>query len=684
MATIDEVKVAITADTKGLEKGVDDSKKKLVELGASNFSLKDSFATLRDTMQGPIAAFKEIASVASDLINQFSEDELASIRMNKAIENSRLISSDASKRFEDMAASLQRVTIYGDDVTKSQVAQLAAMGRTESQIKRIISVAMDLASATGDDLSAAVQKVNQALSGNAMQLARTNPAIRALTDEEIKNGKAVDVLERQYKGFAETIGSSTAGAVAKAKNYWGDLQEWAGGVLATMLGGLTSFAEQAGKALKAFFSGPSTEEKLLSKATELSKAIESGSISYGRAKRAMQEYAVEIKATKGELADFAETFKKGESKLAEFAFGSFSDVWAEIIKARKEYNALKEQEAKDAEARAKSDRGDEILAGVKSQIKFEEELADAYRRSGVEYDLKAKKIEIIKAALEAVRSEGIYIEKDGKIVGETLTELLALMDALTKKGKESVEAIIDYLEEEDLAYRKTYGEIMDLLGRATEGEAELEGQYDSTREAAFGAAKEAQEGLADVGQAARDAQNDVDNLGSAFQSLGDYALQALQGGVTDLFHAMDVAGSNMGDIWGAAAQSFEEFMVRFIDNLPALLLQAGLQLIGVGQWPIGLAMIAAAGGVALVDALTTSDAEQRVYGTGKYSKPEAAPTTGATTPSTITSSPSEDMGSASGLSGGTTVNIYGVRDTSPAALRREMDAAGRQLAFMTA
>jgi hypothetical protein len=74
-------------------------------------------------------------------------------------------------------------------------------------------------------------------------------------------------------------------------------------------------------------------------------------------------------------------------------------------------------------------------------------------------------------------------------------------------------------------------------------------------------------------------------------------------------HALDVAHA-VG--WEEAAQGFDEYMVRLVDQLPMMLLTAGLQVIGV-NFPVGLALIVASGLVALVDAATTSAAEQAAY-----------------------------------------------------------------------
>lgn len=616
MATIDEVKVAITADTKGLEKGITDSKKQIGELGTSAGGLGNAFAKMRDVMLGPVAVMKELGQAAYEAMQQFADAELSAVRLGKAVENNPLMSGGAADRLADFSDELQKTTLFEGDATKAIVSNLAAMGMSEDQIKKLVKVAMDYASATGDSLDSAVTKLNATLQGSAGQLGRQNAAIRSLTEEELKNGKAIDILAKQYEGFAEKVGTTTTGRLTILKAKWGDFIEGIGESIATTfvsLDALMSGDKVTGLAMTlksyqdAVTGAALGTSAVISKTMILGRSVEENAALF-------KKMAVEAKASLSDMASYYEMAKGKTDPASKAIILAFKDAAA---------TAAAMKSASDSAGKAVAELG--------------------------------KKATTTAAAVAEITNAGKGLD--------TTLQPLKLSDDEIKKLQDAQRAI---------------AEMAGSYVNMADAEIAL-----SNAEKSLPEPNAMVEGLNSVTDAIDEEANSVDYLAESFDNLAQSAQAALMGGVTDLFHAMDVAGSNMGDIWGAAAQSFEEFMVRFIDNLPALLLQAGLQLIGVGQWSIGLAMIAAAGGVALVDALTTSDAEQRVYGTGKYSKPEAAPTTGASKDMSATSTPSEDTGSYSGVAG-TTVNIYGVRDTSPAALRREMDAAGRQLAFMTA
>jgi predicted nucleic acid-binding Zn-ribbon protein len=92
---------------------------------------------------------------------------------------------------------------------------------------------------------------------------------------------------------------------------------------------------------------------------------------------------------------------------------------------------------------------------------------------------------------------------------------------------------------------------------------------------------------------ALDASDAVRGIGD---SLSDLGANSTMGGVEALGHALGQGAS--------AGESMREALVamhrQILDALPNLFLQAGLQLIAQGQWPLGLGFVAAAGSAAIV------------------------------------------------------------------------------------
>ena len=99
-----------------------------------------------------------------------------------------------SSKLLAQASALQQVTMFGDEATIQQMAFLGSIGMTEEQISKIIPVAMDLATATGMTLESAVRNTAKTFSGLAGELGELVPQLRDLTAEEMKAGKAVEVM----------------------------------------------------------------------------------------------------------------------------------------------------------------------------------------------------------------------------------------------------------------------------------------------------------------------------------------------------------------------------------------------------------------------------------------------------------------------------------------------------------
>ena len=126
------------------------------------------------------------------------------------------------------------------------MTKLIASGRSEAEAMKIMQTAVDMASTGTVSLDTAVTQLNQTLNGSAGRLAQQNAELKGLTEEELKSGKAVDILASKYNGMAtksidstkqlknamgdlkETLGSSFEKALSPMRNYFATLiQGWA-------------------------------------------------------------------------------------------------------------------------------------------------------------------------------------------------------------------------------------------------------------------------------------------------------------------------------------------------------------------------------------------------------------------------------------------------------------------------
>ena len=213
-------KVNIDIRTKGAKKAKD-------ELSG----LKGSIASMGKAVGIASAAYlgaKGLTSAFSSAI------ELAGIQ-EQAEKQLEIALGRTSQSLLNQATAYGKITVFGDEATIQQQAFLASLDFSEKQIKSIIPVAMDLATATGMTLESAVRNTAKTFSGLAGELGELVPQLRELTVEEMKAGDAVKIMGDLFSGQAAAKAKTMAGALEIAENASSDLAEAIGAKLSPLV-----------------------------------------------------------------------------------------------------------------------------------------------------------------------------------------------------------------------------------------------------------------------------------------------------------------------------------------------------------------------------------------------------------------------------------------------------------------
>lgn len=249
MANDGEVNIGTKVDESGLDKGLRSVKKKVNntskdlnkgakavnglktafnETGgaAAGFaskmgSIAESGGAVAAGITAAILAAKKYIETLKEANEAYKVQEKAESALQKAAENNPYLNRESVQRLKDYASEIQSVSNFGDEGTIDIMAQLAASGRSESEIMKIVAAAADYAAAKHISLESAVQNLNKSYGGLAGELGELFPEIKALTAEQLKNGEAVDIIAQKYKGFAQEAADSST----QAKNAFGDFME---------------------------------------------------------------------------------------------------------------------------------------------------------------------------------------------------------------------------------------------------------------------------------------------------------------------------------------------------------------------------------------------------------------------------------------------------------------------------
>ena len=186
--------------------------------GLNKFSanLKNLAATM-----GLAFGAQEIIRFAQSSVKAASDSLQAEGKLRTALKGREAIVERLTKR----ASELQKVTIVDDDTIVAQQAFLAAQGLTEEQINRTIDAAIQLADVKNVDLKTATEALGKTFEGQKGKLAALGDEFGSLTEEELKSGKAIDIVNQKYIGFAENTAATGTGRLKQLENAFGDLQE---------------------------------------------------------------------------------------------------------------------------------------------------------------------------------------------------------------------------------------------------------------------------------------------------------------------------------------------------------------------------------------------------------------------------------------------------------------------------
>lgn len=230
-----EVKIDTKLDTSGVDKGLKDLNKKLNDTSKNineNTKKSSKFTqSLKNISPAAVATAGAVAGVAVavkktvDVLNDCEKAYKVQIKAEQSLaiaaKNNPYLNDENVYNLRNFASELQSVSEIGDEVSLKVMSQLAATGRTEEEIIQIMSAAADMAAVTGEDIASAATKLNATLQGNAGQLGRQITEINNLTKEELQNGKAIEIVAKQYKGAAQ----ATADINVQLSNSWGDFKE---------------------------------------------------------------------------------------------------------------------------------------------------------------------------------------------------------------------------------------------------------------------------------------------------------------------------------------------------------------------------------------------------------------------------------------------------------------------------
>ena len=212
-----QVEVVLDDDTKA---GAETAEKNLGGLLKSYVDISSAIADL-----GRVA--KAAWGAMSDRVELAGVQEVAENRIKNALIATNQFTKANSEAVLENASALQRMIGVGDEAILQQQAMALTLGASVDQLSDM-SIAAAGAAAIGLEQNTVMRGLAQSLDGNVTMLGRYIPALRNMTEEQLRAGGAIEFLGEQFGDLARGEVLTFQGRVTDLKNSWGDLGEQIG------------------------------------------------------------------------------------------------------------------------------------------------------------------------------------------------------------------------------------------------------------------------------------------------------------------------------------------------------------------------------------------------------------------------------------------------------------------------
>ena len=231
------IKAEITADASGFESGVKKAQKASKNLSSTVSNVVKGLGKnglvgalgavglassgLSATLGTVVKVAKQVSKTINECTEAYKSQLIAERALDTAIQNNPFVTGASANALKQFASEMQKVSNYGDEELIPMMTNLVSLGRTESETMKIMSVAMDMSAGMGISLDSAITQLNATLNGNIGRLGQQNAELKGLTEEELKQGKAIEILGEKFKGLS----SATADTSKQLQNIKGDFKE---------------------------------------------------------------------------------------------------------------------------------------------------------------------------------------------------------------------------------------------------------------------------------------------------------------------------------------------------------------------------------------------------------------------------------------------------------------------------
>jgi len=206
--------------TKSTGKQTQGATKKMV---AGYATVAAAAITLQRAVRGVVRFARESVAAAG-------EQQAAEVKLATALKSTGQFSDELFESLKRQSVEIQKLTAADDEATLAQQALAVSMGVPVEKLGEM-SLALENAKAAGLPTETLLRGLAASFSGNASALTRYIPAVRELTEEQLRQGGAIELINQQFGGMAENMRGTWLGATKAFTGAWGDVKEAIGTII---------------------------------------------------------------------------------------------------------------------------------------------------------------------------------------------------------------------------------------------------------------------------------------------------------------------------------------------------------------------------------------------------------------------------------------------------------------------
>jgi hypothetical protein len=461
----DKINIKVKADVKNAVKGLNQTEKEINDVKKAE---KGIGKAMKIGIGAGVAALALLTVAVKKTVGAFIIQEKAQKTLAAAMKQAGTFTEAALEHNIAYAASLQKMTTFGDEAILGVQRQLTNFGAEGEMLDQLTKATLDLAAAKGMDLKSAGDLVAKSFGSSTNAMSRYGIEVEGAAGSTERAESAVKNMTKLFGGAAAAEAATFGGQIQQMSNNFGDLMEVIGGGVA---GALKPFFGVISKGISVISNLFTKQDDVLGVTTDLIKAtkrlavarkkLEEDTGDLTEAEKALfkSQSSFEIAKISTQLLELSKAYSKlnDEQKILDTTGSSAIDSLALATAAAQRdvdeatvilnkwlEGSTDEFERKQRLARQKGGRFAKPEQQFRSQVGAQEHLLKASKRltafTKEEIDVKKKQEDEIKEVAEAYNLELVTIGQLNTIHPKLKKRILETAEALKKvkdagKGK---------------------------------------------------------------------------------------------------------------------------------------------------------------------------------------------------------------------------------------------------------